>query len=94
MMDIYNHKALDAIREEYKRCAKEQVELRKQYIELWHRHQHEKDYITYREYQKLEHDIKYLENKMIRIDAELNTWDKAREICMNIADEVFGDEHT
>lgn len=46
--------------------------------------------MSYAEYVELEKKEKELEAAMNKLKIERDVWDQAREICMNIADEMFG----
>ena len=45
--------------------------------------------VTHKQYLKLSGDAERLRRKIEDLGVELDTWDKAREICLNIADEMF-----
>ena len=45
--------------------------------------------MSYAEYVELEKKEKELEAAMNKLKIERDVWDQAREICMNIADEMF-----
>jgi hypothetical protein len=48
----------------------------------------EKDTITHREYMRLSTELIELEEKIERLKVVIDVWDQARELCMNIADEM------
>ena len=45
--------------------------------------------LTHKQYLKLSGDAEHLRRKIEDLGVELDTWDKAREICLNIADEIL-----
>lgn len=48
----------------------------------------EKDILTYSEYLRLKDEAECLRRKAENLQIEINIWDKAREICLNVADEL------
>lgn len=44
--------------------------------------------ITFAKYKELERNIKELESHLERLKIKREVWDEAREICMNIEDEM------
>lgn len=46
------------------------------------------DTITHREYTSLYNEYKELEKKIERLKVVIDVWDQARELCMNIADDM------
>lgn len=47
-----------------------------------------KDTITYKEYTKLERELKDIEKENERLKICEDIWDQAREVCLDIADEM------
>lgn len=45
--------------------------------------------VSYAEYEELKKKEKELETAINKLRIEQNIWDQAREICMNIADEML-----
>ena len=85
----YNTRVRQAMSEEYVKSGKKAAELQREYIDILYFLENNKDKLIYNEYislQKKAEDLKQqYEDEQIRID----TWDKAREICFDVADEVF-----
>lgn len=88
-MQKYNTRVREAMSEEYVKSSKKKAQLQRQYEKVLERLDTEVSKLCYNEYitlQKRAEDLKWLyEDEQIRFD----TWDKAREICLNIADEVL-----
>lgn len=88
-MEKYHTRVRQAMSDEYVKCTKRKCQLSKEYEEIIERLKTEKDTLSYREYKELEckaDDLKMQhETEKIRLDV----WDMAREICLNIADEVL-----
>lgn len=88
-MEKYNTRVRQAMSDEYVKCAKRKSQLLREYEEVVERLKIEKDTLSYRQYKELEcktDDLKrQYEHEKIRHDV----WDQAREICLNIADEVL-----
>lgn len=85
--DKYNTLVRQAISDEYVRCSKERKSIQDKIIDASQRLANGKDILSYSEYVELKSYIAELESQYSSLTAELNTWDKAREICLNIADE-------
>lgn len=49
----------------------------------------EKDTLSYRQYKEMECETDDLKRKYENEKIRLDVWDQAREICLNIADEVL-----
>lgn len=90
-MEKYNTRVRQAISERYVATTKEKCRLSREYEDVFIRLQNgeEKNRLTYNKYIELEHKAKELEKKISKIKIEINIWDQAREICLDIADEVF-----
>lgn len=88
-MEKYNTRVRQAMSEEYVKSSKKKAQLQKEYADVLDLLENSKDRLTYREYialQKQSEDLKrQYEDEQIRFDI----WDQAREICLNVADEVL-----
>ena len=86
-MNKYHTRVRQAISEELVACSKRKQEHTAEYILIEARLANEKDTLSYREYNRLLDRREYLfeMQKVERIRYDI--WDKAREICLNIADE-------
>lgn len=88
-MEKYNTRVRQAMSEEYVKSSKKKVQLQREYKKVLERLDTETSKLCYNEYitlQKRAEDLKQLyEDEQIRFD----TWDKAREICLNVTNEVL-----
>lgn len=86
-IDKYNTRVRQAISEEYVKCSKVKQEFFNAYTVAKVRLESEKDTLSYNEYKRLEEEKEFLFKMMKIEEIKLDTWDKAREICLNVADE-------
>lgn len=89
MVEKYNTKVRQAISDEYVRCSKEKAEAEKEFERLTVQLANDGGDLTHKQYLKLSGDAEYLRRKIEDLGVELDTLDKAREICLNIADEML-----
>ena len=92
IMNAYDTRVRHAISDEYVRVAKEKRKLIDEMIEVEEKlnNPDTKMQMPYAKYVELEKKEKELEAAMNKLKIEREVWDQAREICMNIADEMFG----
>lgn len=88
----YDTRVRQAISDEYVRCSKERNKVHNTLIDLSQRLANEEDTLAYSEYLKLKEYYAKLETMHSNLTVEMDTWDKAREICLNIADDEFTKE--
>ena len=88
-MEKYNTRVRQAISERYVAATKEKCKLSKEYEDIFVRLQSEKDKLSYNKYIELEQKAEELNRKISELKTEINVWDQAREICLNIADEML-----
>ena len=90
-MNAYDTRVRHAISDEYVRVTKEKREIINEMIEVEEKlnDPDTKMQMSYAEYVELEKKEKELEAAMNKLKIERDVWDQAREICMNIADEMF-----
>lgn len=86
--DLYNSQVRRAISEEYVRCSKECNEVHKELVKTQQRLADCEDLLTYHDYIKLQKEETKLLTRYSTLQIELNIWDKAREVCLNVADEA------
>lgn len=86
-IDKYNTHVRQAISDEYIKSSKEKQKLNEQYINICRQLHDGVDTLPYNEYIRLEKETECIFNAIRAVEIELNIWDKAREICLNIADE-------
>lgn len=84
--DKYNTRVSQAISNEFVRCSMERIEVQAEICSIYKQIVDEKDTLPRSIYCLLKARIAWLENRFSELNVELNTWDKAREICLNIAD--------
>lgn len=89
MVEKYNTKVRQAISDELVRCSKEKAEAEKEFEKLALQLANDGGNLTHKQYLKLSGDAEYLRRKIEDLGVEFDTWDKAREICLNIADEML-----
>lgn len=89
MMEKYNTRVRQTMSDEYVKCSKRKCQLLKEYEEVAERLKTEKDTLSYRQYKGLECEADKLKRKYENEKIRLDVWDQAREICLNIADEVL-----
>lgn len=96
MKNIYDTRVRQAISDKYVEASKKlsqarnecnnldqkMIDLKKGRIDMF-----------YGEYLKLERDLEIAKRKLSDVMVELDIWDKAREICLDIADEIEGEKN-
>lgn len=85
----YNTKVRRAMSEELVKTSKLRAKVRKE-LEKTNNQLNDKNVkltMPYSEYVQLKEKVKELQDKSYRLSIESEIWDKAREICMDIADE-------
>ena len=89
-MDLnrYNTRVRQAMSDAYVYCSKRRNKIRHEFNQLQEKLENEKKIIPYAEYKRLCRKLEDLEKEYERLRIEWMTWDKAREICMEIADEM------
>ena len=89
-MDInkYNTRVRQAISDELVKCSRRKQEYMMKHTVVVARLVSEKDTLPYSEYVRLEKEREYLVKAQEMEDIKFDVWDMAREICLNIADEV------
>lgn len=89
MIEKYNTRVRQAMSDEYVKCAKRKTQLLKKYEEVAERLKIEKDTLSYRQYKELECKADDLKRQHEYEKIRHDVWAQAREICLNIADEVL-----
>lgn len=92
-MDInrYNTRIRQAISDKYVECNKRKQEISKKSLELQSklsRYMDGKEILTYQEYTDLHSSLGMLHHEDDMLDIQIAVWDEARELCLNIADEM------
>lgn len=85
----YNARVREAMSEEYVKSSKKKLQLQRKCEDILESLVTGKDKLSYNEYlalkEKAETTQRQYEDEKLRLDI----WDKAREICLNVADEVL-----
>lgn len=84
----YNVRIREAISDRYVECSKRKRDKQEQLTETLRTLAENKYTIPYQEYVDLQKYAGILQMEMENLCLELDTWDKAREICLNVIDEV------
>lgn len=89
LTEIYNSRVMNEIRKEYRNTGKEIQNLRNKIIELENLFRSEESYsLTVKEYFDKSDELKECKKQLNTKEIERIVWDRAREICMDLADEV------
>lgn len=88
-MEKYNTKIIQAISDEYVKCSKRKTQLTKDLEEIAVKLEENKNTLTYNEYISLENEASRLHQEIKTEKIKIDVWDTAREICLNVADEVL-----
>ena len=85
----YNTKVRQAMSDEYVRTSKEKATLENKLFLISQQLSSDevKNTKTYKEYLELKYEAETIQKEIYRLSIEFEIWDKAREICMDIADE-------
>lgn len=84
----YNTKVRQAMSDEYVRTSKEKTKLENELFTISQQlvDNEFKNNTSYKEYIELKHKAETIQTEIYRLGIEHEIWDKAREICMDIAD--------
>jgi hypothetical protein len=88
---IYNTRVRQAISDEYIECSNMYSAIHKKCAEIESKLQdrNTKKTLSYEEYIDLEKYLNSLKEEMKTIKIQIDVWNAAREICLDIADEIF-----
>lgn len=84
----YNTAIRRAISDRYIECSKQRKQKQDELVEISRQLAEGKNTIPYQDYLDLKDRSAYLLTEVGDLSIELNTWDKAREVCLNVIDEV------
>ena len=87
-MNKYNTRIRQAISDEYVKCSNERNKISKECIEIEEKLKNEVDKLTYEQYVLLEKKLGDLQQEYSELTIKIDVWEEAREICLNIADEM------
>lgn len=88
----YNTRVRHAMSDNLVECRKMKSNFESRLIWIDKHLKEEFDTMTHREYTSLCNEYKELEEKIERLKVVTYVWDQARELCMNIADEMCGED--
>ena len=92
LTELYNSRVMNEIRKEYRNTGKEIQNLRNKITELENIFRSEESYsLTVKEYSDKSDELKECKKQLNINEIERKVWDRAREICMDLADETAGD---
>ena len=83
----YNIRIREAISDKYVDCSKRKQDKQKELTEILWKLSENKKTISYQDYIDLQKYAAVLQTEVENLGVELNTWDKAREVCMDVIDE-------
>lgn len=84
----YNTRIRQAISDEYVKCSNERNQISKKCIEIEEKLQNGVNKLTYEQYVFLDKKLNDLQKEYSELTIKINVWEEAREICLNIADEM------
>lgn len=92
LTELYNSRVMNEIRKEYRNTGKEIQNLRNKITELENLFRSEESYsLTVKEYFDKSDELAECKKQLNTKEIERTVWDRAREICMNLADETADD---
>ena len=92
VIELYNSRIMSEIRKEYRNTGKEIQNLRNKIIELENLFRSEESYsLTVKEYFDKSNELNECKKQLNIKEIERTVWDRAREICMDLADETTDD---
>lgn len=90
-IDFYNTRIRQAVSDKYVECSKRKQENEQEILKAKRKltsYMDGEEQLTYKEYIDVRSTIDILSLENNELDIELAVWDEAREICLNIADEM------
>ena len=92
LIEFYNSRVMNEIRKEYRNTGKEIQNLRNKITELENLFRSEESYsLTVKEYFDKSDELNECKKQLNIKEIERTVWDRAREICMDLADEASDD---
>lgn len=88
-MEKYNTRVREAMSEEYVKSSKKKAQLLRKCENVLEELATGKDKLSYNEYIVLKEQSEILQRQYEDEKIRLDIWDQAREICLNVADEVL-----
>ena len=92
LIEFYNSRVMNEIRKEYRNTGKEIQNIRNKITELENLFRSEESYsLTVKEYFDKSDELNECKKQLNIKEIERTVWDRAREICMDLADETAAD---
>ena len=92
LTELYNSRVMNEIRKEYRNTGKEIQNLRNKITELENLFRSEESYsLTVKEYFDKSDELNECKKQLNIKEIERTVWDRARELCMDLADEIAAD---
>lgn len=88
-IEKYNNKVRRAISNKYVKCSVQKANAEKEFEKIAIQLANDGGNLLHNQYLELSRNAEYLRKRIEELSIELDTWDKAREICLNIADEIL-----
>ena len=88
-IEKYNTEVRQAISNEYMEYLKTKAMKQKELAHIGEKLRIEAKTLPYRDYISLQKKADTLGEDIIKLDIQIDIWDKAREICLNIADKIL-----
>lgn len=85
----YNTRVRQAMSEEYVKSSKKKAQLQRKCEDILESLATGKDNLSYNEYVALEEKARKIQRQYEDEQIRFDIWDQAREICLNVADEVL-----
>ena len=89
IMEKYNTRVREAMSEEYVKSSKKKAQLYRKCEDILESLATGKDNLSYNEYVALEEKARKIQRQYEDEQIRFDIWDQAREICLNVADEVL-----
>lgn len=88
-IEKYNTRVREAMSEEYVKSSKKKAQLQRKCESVLEELATGKDKLSFNEYTVLKENAEILQRQYEDEKVRLDIWDQAREICLNVADEVL-----
>lgn len=85
----YNTAVRQTMSDKYVECTKRKCAISREMIEIDRKLKDGEESLSYREYMELSSRYTSLSEEYKRVSFELDIWDQAREICLELADEML-----
>ena len=89
MIEKYNTRVRQAISDNYMEYSKTKAMVEREREAVVEKLRTEKRTLPYSDYVSLQEKVERLTKEIEELNIQIDIWDKAREICLNIADEML-----